>query len=418
MYILIYLFLSFVFSQDDYFQVIDQVSFNLRDKSSHLKFLNDYNIEGSAMLMDNHIKLTPKLNNTYGLIYSKEQIHSSNIRIHLTMEINHEPHLGSSLVLWLFKDDLEESNLRNFVGFKGDYNGIGMMIMTPQVSGIKFPRTLMYGKRNYGKVNETEDRIAVDFNKKSCYDNFHNVITRVTFDIQDGKINIYNTNDESLNSNCLTSGISMNIKPPYRIALSSYNGIIDGQQYMDSVEIYKLSVLNKEYENRLLYKVDNSAADNSTNIYRKGEVYINLQHLEQLGREISVLATLLHELINTSAHSAGLKQIHEFIGQIRVFAGRDNIDNDYNYLLDKLYTFNFTLDEPVRHKYPELEEYLLAFNNTSGRIIADYEEHIFPYKRTKLRVLVLMLPLFAIILYVFWKILSDRLIKMTKTHED
>jgi hypothetical protein len=112
---------TFVNSQlndNDYFQLIDDTSFSLRDKYSHEEFLHNFNIEGSAMLIDNHLKLTPRLNNTYGLIYSKEYIFSSNIRIHLTFKINHEAYLGSAFVIWLFKDDLENYSLRNFIGFK------------------------------------------------------------------------------------------------------------------------------------------------------------------------------------------------------------------------------------------------------------------------------------------------------------
>jgi hypothetical protein len=206
MYILL-IVIGLVFTQDDYFQIIEKVSFSLIDKAKHEKFLNNFNIEGSVMLMDDHIKMTPKLNNTFGLLYSNELIYSSDIRIHLTFKINHDAYQGSALVVWLFKDDLanDTTKLRNFIGFKGDYNGIGIMMLTPQVENIKYPRTLMYGKRNYGKVNETEENMAVDYNRKSCYDNFHGVINRLTIDISNGKINIYNTNPESLNSNCLTS---------------------------------------------------------------------------------------------------------------------------------------------------------------------------------------------------------------------
>jgi hypothetical protein len=79
------------------------------------------------------------------------------------------------------------------------------MMITPQVENIKYPRTLLYGKRNYGKAYESEYQIGVDLRKKSCTDNFHGVINRLSIDIQDGLIRLYNTSPDSVNSNCLTS---------------------------------------------------------------------------------------------------------------------------------------------------------------------------------------------------------------------
>jgi hypothetical protein len=206
----------------------------------------------------------------------------------------------------------------------------------------------------------------------------------------------------------------MNIQPPYRIGLSSYNGILDHNHYMDSVEIYKLSVLNKEYDKRLQYKVENST---NVNIYRKGEVYINLDYLSQLKRELDILDSF----IANSKERENLLQLSDLIAGIRMFSGEDNIDNHYNYLLDKLYTFNFT-ETFVRNdnntELLQLEEYLYALNKTAGRIIADYEVYMFPYKRTKIRVLALMLPVFVLLLYLSWKILSNKLIKLTKLHDE
>jgi hypothetical protein len=126
MYILLICLLKFAFSHfdesdntNDYFQLIERVSFSLLDKKSHHNFLQNFNFEGTALLMDNNLKMAPRINNTYGLIYSKEQIHSEDIRIHLTFKIKPEEYIGSALVLWLFKDeDLDSLKDRSFIGFK------------------------------------------------------------------------------------------------------------------------------------------------------------------------------------------------------------------------------------------------------------------------------------------------------------
>jgi hypothetical protein len=82
---------------------------------------------------------------------------------------------------------------------------MGIMILTPQIEDVKYARTLMYGKRNNGTANESLERIADDFRKKSCSDLFYDRLTRLSIDIRNGKINLYNTSPHSLNENCLTS---------------------------------------------------------------------------------------------------------------------------------------------------------------------------------------------------------------------
>ena len=55
---------------NDYYQVIDKFTYNFKGNNENLSEI--YNFVGDAILYDDYIKLTPKLNNTYGMIYTKD----------------------------------------------------------------------------------------------------------------------------------------------------------------------------------------------------------------------------------------------------------------------------------------------------------------------------------------------------------
>jgi hypothetical protein len=219
----------------------------------------------------------------------------------------------------------------------------------------------------------------------------------------------------------------MNIQPPYRIGISTYNGIIDNQQYIDSIEIYKLSVLNKDIDKKHLHAVKER---NLTEIYTyyEGEVYINLQYLNRLAKEADIVNSLINDFIQftNEADKKFLKEISNILTEIKILSDQSSISQNYVNLLDKLYTLNITqtlsviqmskVEGSPAEKIQQLEEYLRLFNKTSTRIIEDYEKYIFPYKQMKTRALALLLPVFVGLLYLLYRRLADRIIKEFKPH--
>lgn len=70
-YFLLFLLVS-VYVSAYYYQVLDEYSFNLKIKQDKTTFYNNFIREGNVLVHDRFIKLTPNVNNTYGLFYTKE----------------------------------------------------------------------------------------------------------------------------------------------------------------------------------------------------------------------------------------------------------------------------------------------------------------------------------------------------------
>ena len=65
-----YLFLCF-YNVMSFFQVIDELSFNLRDYRQVPTIYNHYKRNGDIVIFKNFLSLTPKLNNTSSILYSE-----------------------------------------------------------------------------------------------------------------------------------------------------------------------------------------------------------------------------------------------------------------------------------------------------------------------------------------------------------
>ena len=54
----------------NYFRVIDEVSFNLRDYNTSTSLYNNYIRDGNIILYKNYLLLSPRLNETHSVFYS------------------------------------------------------------------------------------------------------------------------------------------------------------------------------------------------------------------------------------------------------------------------------------------------------------------------------------------------------------
>jgi len=59
-------------NENEYFlQIIDEYSFNLKNYTEIHKFYNNFERKGETTAYKDNIKLSPKINNTFGLFYTK-----------------------------------------------------------------------------------------------------------------------------------------------------------------------------------------------------------------------------------------------------------------------------------------------------------------------------------------------------------
>lgn len=71
----IFYFIVLVYARrDDYFQVIDNSSFNMRSSADKIKFYDNFERIGDLFVYNDTIVLTPRINNTFGMFYTKQVI--------------------------------------------------------------------------------------------------------------------------------------------------------------------------------------------------------------------------------------------------------------------------------------------------------------------------------------------------------
>lgn len=241
-------------SSDDYYQIMDQYSFNLKntkDKSNLDKFYNNFQREGDLTLNDKYFTIAPKKNNTHGFIYTKGEINSEQLEVQIKFRINNFRQQGSAFAVWFFKDEINKDSVnqdRSLVGFKSDFNGVGVLLFTPPKVSID-AKTFIFVQQNDGKQKKTESGIKKVSLANSCNENFHERTVKLTLILKtsDNNLAIKFDNKEYLQYPCLDYVKIPNLKPPYRIGISAMNGIIDDSQYLDHVEIEKFTVFNSNF---------------------------------------------------------------------------------------------------------------------------------------------------------------------------
>lgn len=120
-----------------------------------------------------------------------------------------------------------------------------MVLRTPHKKQIS-AKTIIYTQINDGasSLNEAEfDESRLGYN---CSENFHGRITKLTltFSTKDNFLDIYYDTDERLHFPCTTDIKVPYISGPFKVGISSLNGLYGGNPFKDHVEIYKLSMFN------------------------------------------------------------------------------------------------------------------------------------------------------------------------------
>lgn len=105
----------------NYFNVIDELSFHLRNYSSSKTIYQHYKRDGDAIVYKEFLRLPPKVNNTHSFFYSPHQINASTSEIHFSYQLSPQANYGSAFAFWIFNSSLsflqnQERN-RTFLGF-------------------------------------------------------------------------------------------------------------------------------------------------------------------------------------------------------------------------------------------------------------------------------------------------------------
>lgn len=107
-------------ANDSYYQLIENFSFNLKDKKDREKVYRNYIREGNMTINDAFISLTNEMEDSSGLMFTKEELVSTEMEMQVWFQLNNKdaPYLGSVLAIWLFKENDTQSNAELNIGFK------------------------------------------------------------------------------------------------------------------------------------------------------------------------------------------------------------------------------------------------------------------------------------------------------------
>jgi hypothetical protein len=129
--LLIGLFLE-VKAYSNYFQVLDELSFNLRTNTSDNIIYNHYQRDGNVLFSHQSLLMTPQINNSHSFFYSSRQINSSNAEIHFSFNVTPHINYSAAFSFWMFTSPLDflENEKRNtsFNGFDVIYSLLSMIL--------------------------------------------------------------------------------------------------------------------------------------------------------------------------------------------------------------------------------------------------------------------------------------------------
>jgi hypothetical protein len=363
-------------NSDDYYQIMDQYSFNLKntkDKSNLDKFYNNFHREGDLTLYDKYFTLAPKKNNTFGFIYTKGDINSEDLEVQIKFRINNFREQGSAFAVWFFKDEMKkesENPDRSFVGFKPDFNGVGILLFTPPKLTIE-AKTFMFVQQNDGKQKKTQTGIKKVDLSNSCNENFHDRTVKLTLILKTSQNNlaIKFDNKEYLHYPCLDHVKIPNFKPPFKIGISAMNGIIEDNQYLDHVEIEKFTVfncndtlksnystlMNVTYPQNLNYTSDSKDLLYNDLVENFGGFVENYNSLEN-----PVYMKELNEKIDNTIIS--LSEIKKHMESKEILENKKQVENLENVLKTyKDYVIN------LQESFKDLKEKLIKFMSNSNK---------------------------------------------------
>lgn len=284
------------YGHDSYYQIMKEFSFNLRNRNEENQrdvLYKNFIREGDSVFYDNHIVLSPKKNNTYGLIYTKGKILTNQMELQVKFRINNERGFGSAFAIWFFQEDMDSpsndsqnSPDRSLIGFKSNFSGMGLIVMTPPKLLID-AKTIILLKINEGKEIKEISLKSVSHHN-SCNENFHGRTVKLTIKIfgNQNKMQVNFNTPENLHYPCLRD-FELNendFKLPFRVGISAMNGMIENEEYLDRVEIEKFTLFNMDRERKKSYTNEFREFDLPRDFDSDGNSEANLDLIQNFSR--------------------------------------------------------------------------------------------------------------------------------------
>lgn len=109
----------------------------------------------------------------------------------------------------------------------------------------------MYYSKNDGSVTKNEE--LWNARSKVCQEMYTGRTVKFTLIIENGYLNIYHDTSYTLHYPCYSNADISFLHPPYKIAITSMNGMINNELFTDSIQIEKFTLFNTIKDNAAKY---------------------------------------------------------------------------------------------------------------------------------------------------------------------
>lgn len=240
------LFTHYLSAPQPYYQIINDYSFNTRNKKDNSKIKTNYQSKFDSLFIDKYQKyiLLPNAPNAKGVIQTKNQIDIDTFEIQVQLRITAPDNRSpiSLFYLWLYNQ----------------YTNIGSGVLFHTVIS---QRTKMF---YFEKVNTDisnvlpEDIIAENYSSfSSCSDYLAGRDVTLFLRLNEkGEMNLYYSTATSLLQTCfifVASKIPNGLKPPFFFGI----GAMNQNEYQSMIEVKKITFFNKNEANKYKYRAYN-----------------------------------------------------------------------------------------------------------------------------------------------------------------
>ena len=246
------LFTQYLSAPQPYYQIINDYSFNTRNKKDNTKIKTNYQSKFDSLFIDKYQKyiLLPNAPKAKGVIQTKNQIDIDTFEIQVQLRITAPDNKSpiSLFYLWLYNP----------------YTNIGSGVLFHTVIS---QRTKMF---YFEKVNTDisnvlpEDIIAENYSSfSSCSDYLAGRDVTLFLRLNEkGEMNLYYSTVTSLLQTCfifIASKIPNGLKPPFFFGI----GAINQDEYQSMIEVKKVTFFNKNEDNKYKYRSYNLYESNN-----------------------------------------------------------------------------------------------------------------------------------------------------------
>lgn len=329
-----------------FFQLVKQYSINLRDSHNTASSLSAYRLEGDVMVTSKRFQLTKNETGSFGRIITKDDLNSTDFEYQLIIKQNNGPSDGSLFGIWFYNNITKDNdNTRNenqktsnsFFGFSNDFNGFGIIgVASPTKDPDSMKTRLSFISSKNAKQYSISEKPSDSCNIISKAEKLKLIIK---YSHQSMTL-VYN-NKRNLNSHCFGSFTPEFNANQFKIAITTFNGIIDNVQYRDTIEVFKISLINKDKSRAAAIAkyipsqiIDNKANDTRYNYIRSAAADLVDKYYESnnqsqslqlqsssllfddLDKKIDAAIEYLSKIKNGNGYEVNLTEIYSSLSQL------------------------------------------------------------------------------------------------------